>query len=474
MEPPVARPPPLTVKRAWRVTRLGLAGLLGLVVLIVLATNVLIRTQLLRRLVNSKPEELVVDYRGAASWLPGRLSFDALTLRSRDRNIEFEAALSGVALRVSLVDLLRRRFHATRLRGRTLRFLLRERLAPAEATPTRLARYPRIAGYADPPLLPTTPPPPEPAKGPWRIVIDDLEIAGVEEIWIDSWRWSGKGSVAGAFELLPGREARVGPARLEVAQGTLRYGDSKVAERTRGAVWCDFPRFDSLTRPGNDVWKILSGGSNLEADLGSLALLSSDSGDPRLSGGAGSIRERIRMRDGVGSVQVSVTARDLAVRTGKRQFRGSAQVDIEAPRVDFLQGEASLAGTKVVLSNVSVEGDPSHPWAATISTPAARLFFLDGSFDTQLAGDLLDARPIAALLSPGLGKWAVNLLHLENLHLTARLAAGPSRLALTSVRLSAGTFSLEGDYRTSPGRERGDFHAKKGILSLRFTIPSGG
>jgi hypothetical protein len=381
MEPPVARPPPLTVKRAWRVTRLGLAGLLGLVVLIVLATNVLIRTQLLRRLVNSKPEELVVDYRGAASWLPGRLSFDALTLRSRDRNIEFEAALSGVALRVSLVDLLRRRFHATRLRGRTLRFLLRERLAPAEATPTRLARYPRIAGYADPPLLPTTPPPPEPAKGPWRIVIDDLEIAGVEEIWIDSWRWSGKGSVAGAFELLPGREARVGPARLEVAQGTLRYGDSKVAERTRGAVWCDFPRFDSLTRPGNDVWKILSGGSNLEADLGSLALLSSDSGDPRLSGGAGSIRERIRMRDGVGSVQVSVTARDLAVRTGKRQFRGSAG-RIEAPRV-ILQGKV-VAGTRS-FSNVSVSrairAIRCGPRRSPHLTPGS--FFLAGTFDTQ-------------------------------------------------------------------------------------------
>ena len=318
------------------------------------------------------------------------------------------------------------------------------------------------------------PAPPEPAEGPWRVVIDDLEIAGVKEIWIDSWRWNGKGSVAGAFELLPGREARVGPARLEVAEGTLRYGDSKVAERTLGAVWCDFPRFDSRTRPGNDVWKILSGGSTLQADLGSLAFLSSDSGDPRLSGGAGSIRERIRMQDGVGSVHVSVTARDVAVRTRKREFRGSAQVDLEAPKVDFLQGEASLAGTKVVLSNVAVEGDPAHPWAATFSAPAARFLFADGSLDTQLACDLRDARPIVALLSSGLGKWAANLLHLENLHLTARLAAGPSRLALTSLHLSAGNFSLEGDYRSSPGRRHGDFRAKKGKLSIHFTIPSGG
>ena len=461
------------MKHGWRVAGWGLLGLFGLAVLVVLATNVLLRTPLLRKLVNARPEELVVDYRGAASWLPGRLSFDSLTLRSRDRNIEFEAALEGVALRVSLSDLVRRRFHTTRLRARSLAFRLRERLSDEEATPARLARYPRIAGYADPPLLPTMPAPPEPAKGPWRVVIDDLEIASVEEIWIDSWRWNGNGGVAGAFELLPGREARVGPARLEVAAGTLRYGDSKVAERTLGAVWCGFPLYDSRANPGNEVWKIMSGGSTLQADLASLACLSPDSGGPRLSGGAGSIRERIRLKDGVGTVHVSVTARDVAVRTGKREFRGSAQVDVDAPKVDFHQGEASLAGTKVVLSNVAVEGNPAHPWAATFSAPAARLFLADGSLDAELAGELRDARPVVALLPPGLGKWAAGLLHLENLRLTGRLATGASRLALTSLRVSAGNFSLEGDYRSSPGRRHGDFRAKKGKLSIHFTVPSG-
>ena len=208
----------------------------------------------------------------------------------------------------------------------------------------------------------------------------------------------------------------------------------------------------ALTRgpvPGNDVWKILSGGSALQADLESLAFLSPDSGGPRLSGGAGSIRERIRLKDGVGNVHVSVTARDVTVRTGKREFRGSAEIDIDAPKVDFHQGEASLAGTKVVLSNVAVEGDPAHPWAATFSAPAARLFFADGSLDTELAGELRDARPIVALLPPGLGKWAANLLHLENLQsdgATRRraVAARPDVAArLGGQLLAGGRLSLE-------------------------------
>src|SRR5512147_294184 len=116
------------MNRRWRLAGWGLLGLLSLPVLAVLATNALLRTDLLRKLVNGDPDSLVVDYRGARSWFPGHLSFDSLTLRSRDHNVEFEAALQGLELRVSVVDLLRRRFHTTRVRAQELAFRLRERL----------------------------------------------------------------------------------------------------------------------------------------------------------------------------------------------------------------------------------------------------------------------------------------------------------------------------------------------------------
>lgn len=461
------------MRRSIRAAGWALAGLLGLAGLAVLATNVLLRTRLLRTLVNAEPDALFVDYRGAASWFPGHLSFDSLTLRSSDRNVQFEAALDGVTLRVSLADLLRRQFHPTRLRARTLRFRLRERLTREEATPARLARYPRIEGFADPPLLLTTPPPPEPARLPWRVTIDDVRIAKVEEIWIDAWRWNGEATVGGGFDLLPGLEARVGPARLEIAAGRLRHGIAKVGGRTRGAVWCEIPLFTTKTRPGDEVWKILSGGSDLRGDLAGFEFLSPDSGGPSLAGGEGSLLARVRLRHGVGLARLSVMAHDLTVREGKRVFTGTAQIELHAPKVDFPRAEVSLAGTKVVLSGVAVEGAPGRPWAATFSTPAARLFLADGSFDAMLDGSLLDARPIVAQMPHGLGRWAANLLHLEHLRATGRLAAGPGRLALTSLRVSAGNFSLEGNYHAGPGPSHGQFRATKGKLSIRFTVPGG-
>jgi len=461
------------MRRGLRAAGWVLAGLFAFALLAVLATNVLLRTSLLRRLVNAKPDALTVEYRGATSWIPGHLSFESITLRSRDRNVEFEAALSDVELRVSLADLVRRRFHTTRLRAGTLRFRLRERLTRQEATAARLARYPRIAGFADPPLVSASPAPPGTGPAPWRVVIDDLAIARVEEIWIDSWKWNGNGRVAGSFELLPGREARVGPARLEVASGALLRGDAQVAARTRGAVWCELPRFDSRTHPGNEVWKILSGGSDLRADLAGLEFLSPDSGGPVLSGGGGSLLARVGLKNGAGDVRVSATARDATVHAGKRTFRGTAKLDLLVPMVDFPRGNASLAGTKVVLSGVAVEGAPGRPWSATFSAPKARLRFAEGSLDAGLVGSLLDARPVVALMPAGLPRWIAKVLDLENLEVAGHVAAGPSRLALTSLQLVAGDFSLAGDYRSSPGKALGKFRATKGGYSIDFTVPGG-
>ena len=462
------------MRRGLRAAGWALAGLFAFALLAVLATNVFLRTSLLRRLVNAKPDKLTVEYRGAASWLPGHLSFESITLRSRDRNVEFEAALGDVRLRVSLADLVRRRFHTARLRAGTLRFRLRERLTRQEATAARLARYPHIEGFADPPLVSASSSAPEAGPTPWRVVIDDLAVASVEEIWIDSWKWNGNGGVAGAFELLPGREARVGPARLEVASGTLRRGEAKVADRTRGAVWCELPRFSSKTHPGNEVWKILSGGSDLRADLAGLEFLSPDSGGPDLSGGGGTILARVELKDGAGGVRVSATARDATLRTRKRTFKGTAMVELLVPTVDFPRGEASLAGTKVVLSDVAVTGAPDRPWSATFRAPKARLRIGDGSLDAGLVGSLLDARPIVALMPPGLPRWIAKVLDLENLEVAGHLAAGPSRLALTSLQLSAGDFSLAGDYRAGPGPAHGEFRATKGGYSIDFTVPGGG
>ena len=302
---------------------LAVAGSAALAFLcLVGATNLALRSDWLSGQINSDPATLFVTYTGARSLVPGRLRFDTLVLRSRDSNIEWEARLEGVSVRVRLFDLLRRRFRAGSVRADALSFRLRERLERPEATPARLARYPRIAGFGEPPLR-DPPAPPAPPGNPWSVVVDDLSVGLVREIWIDSWRWTGAARVTGGLFLRSGLEAEVFPSELAVGRGTLHWGEETVSRETAGSVRAALPRFDTQAYPGNEVWKIMSGAASLRGTLDGLAFLAPAGGGPRLApGGAGTVRARVALRDG----------------------RGSARLDAEASAVVMRLGEADAAG----------------------------------------------------------------------------------------------------------------------------------
>ena len=79
--------------------------MLSLAVLAVAGTNILFRTQILRRLVNEDPSSLAGEWSDPHAWIPGRIGLGSLTLRSRDHNIEWEARLENVEIEFSLIDL---------------------------------------------------------------------------------------------------------------------------------------------------------------------------------------------------------------------------------------------------------------------------------------------------------------------------------------------------------------------------------
>lgn len=430
------------------------------------ATNLVLRSDWLSGQINSDPETLFMTYTGARSLVPGRLRFDTLVIRSRDSNIEWEARLEGVSVRVRLSSLLGRRFSAGSVRADALSFRLRERLERPEATPARLARYPGIAGFAGPPLR-DPPAPPAPPGDPWIVVVDDLRVGLVREIWIDSWRWTGAARVTGGLFLRSGIEAEVFPSEIAVAHGTLRWGDGAVSRETRGRVSAALPRFDVQAYRGNEVWKIMSGAASLRGTLDGLAFLAPAGGGPRVApGGAGTVRARVTLREGRGSARLDAEAAAVVTRLGKRTARGAVRANVFARRIDFPGGNVAFDGTRFRLQNVSLEGAAGAPWGGAVETRQAHLRLTDGSFDAHLSARLGDGRPLVALVPSGPPKWIAGLLDLRDFEATGRLRSRPELLALSPARAEAGTFSIDADWRQARGRRWGALLVRKGALSL--------
>jgi hypothetical protein len=454
---------------------LGLVGVLCVfLVFVVGATNLVLRSAWLSGQINSDPATLFITYTGARSLVPGHLHFDTLILRSRDSNIEWEARLERVSIRVRLSDLLRRRFRAGSVRADALSFRLRERLERLEATPARLARFPSIAGFGEPPLR-DPPAPPAPPGDPWKVAVDDLSVGLVREIWIDSWRWTGTARVTGGLFLRPGLEAEVLPSELAASRGTLHWGEETVSRETTGSVRAALPRFDTQAYPGNEVWKIMSGGVSLRGTLDGLAFLAPPGGGPRLApGGAGTIRARVALHAGRGSARLDAEAPAVVVRLGKRTARGAVRANVFARRIDFPGGSVAFDGTRVRLRDVSLEGAAGAPWSGALETRQARLGLADGSLDAHLSARLGDGRPLVALVPSGPPKWIAGLLDLRDFEASGRLRASRGLLALSPARAEAGTFSIDADWREARGRRWGALLVRKGALSLGLGLKENG
>jgi hypothetical protein len=303
------RPTPVRLRRASRWLLLAAGAAAAGVFALAGATSLVLRSDWLLGQIDADPDSLFVTFTQArASLVPGRVRFATLTLRSRDRNVEWETRLEDVTVDVTLRSLAARRFRAGTVRAAALTFHLRERLAPDEATPARAGRYPPIPGYRDPPLR-GPPEPPEAPANPWCVVVDDLRVEAVREIWIDAWRWEGKGRLSGGLFLRPGIEAEVFPSELALESGTLHWGAHAVSRGTAGRVRAALPRFATLKYPGNEVWTIMSGAASLDGTLDALPFLSRDGGKAPIEGG-GSVRVRVSMTNGRGGGRVTAAVHD--------------------------------------------------------------------------------------------------------------------------------------------------------------------
>jgi hypothetical protein len=334
-------------------------------VYLVVATIVL-KTSLLKDFA-SRGDDLNVDYTSAYSVVPGRIEVEGLRVRFHDRNVEFQIAVERGTLDVSLHELAVRRFHALRVDGKQVSYRMRHKVSRVGKEGPRLAAYPPIPGFRDPPLYAkgeTRPGPPIPDEeyDLWEVLVEGVR-AEVAEIWILEYRYQGAGLATGSFHVQPARTYEVKAAKLALAGGKLTLGDAVVASRANLDIDCVVTKSDTQKLVGLEPFRHITAGVRGRLDGMDLTFLDVYLG-PRLAadaGGHGRLDADLEVHDGViapGSRLEFVVARG-AVALGKARASGSATFGLSRPARPVETGAPFELTFRSKLIHVDVEKAPT-------------------------------------------------------------------------------------------------------------------
>ena len=442
-----------------------------------IAIHVIVSTGTLRRWVNTNPESLTLDYDSASAWVPGLIRVRGLSMRGSDRNVQWFFRADEATVTVSLLELLQKRFHATRVRTTGLVFRLRERAEKRSLSAAHLARLPKIPGFADPPLTTDEAEPPPPSRAEirrlWTVHVENFAADPATDIWIEIYRFQGHARVTGSFEIRPHVQARVGPAAVDFMSGSLALapGDP-ILTSASGHADCRIESYAPEEVVGVQVWPKISGTIRLGGRLEDLRFVNHfvrRSPEPRFSGGGGPASVALTFRRGIGQGHAEFRADTFAASYGDRSLTGRAEGRLEIPRWDVQHDDMEIAGSRLVLADVRTAGTRHDEtgWWGRFDFVTGRI---NGDFAAGTTVACRDARPLYTAFRTSLPDWAQGILKLEHLRGRASVRLGRDLVDVRDLEAEGGNFRIEGFYVEKKDGRQGAFLVEKGLLSVGVSV----
>jgi hypothetical protein len=332
------------------------------------AANVLLRTGILERFLNKKPERAHYSWQSVSTTLPGVVRIDGFELRSQTRRNQVYIRVGRAHATISLLKLPFKTVHIHGIDAHDVDVRYRRRLdAPPreddaddrEPTPPELIElYPEIPGLSNPP----NPKPEElyPRRKnhrPWTIRLTGVHADGPIRVALNHLRFEGEGWVGGGVTVKPRRSVTIHHGRLDLSPVSITDGTNLVTENLEVAGDLRFAPFPAKGSKPRDVIGSVSGTFDLDGHLAASGPLTHQlTPGVTESGSGGTLAAHLELEDGAMREGSTYSLQSDAFRIGIMNLvaTGSAVVSGATERLDGRH----VTTVRTVLDRVQIE-DPN-------------------------------------------------------------------------------------------------------------------
>jgi len=187
-----------TGKRPFPVRALGLFVLillLSLEILYLISVNLIINTSIGERLVNRKPEKMMVHWKSGSSLYPGDLTLNGFNMRVQKNFNQWFLSMDRADGHVAIAALLKREFRLTNLRAEGVSFQFKRHKEPFPEPPGKRRK--------------------------WVVSIEEAEVLSINELMIQDTYLQGSGTASGSLSLVTRGEMIIYPTVIKIEDATL-------------------------------------------------------------------------------------------------------------------------------------------------------------------------------------------------------------------------------------------------------------
>ena len=325
-----------------------------------LLVNLALQVPLTQTLVNMiRPEKFHVAWESAWSWYPFRVHARGINASGQSRSQQWQVMATSASGSINLLPLVLKRVIIRDVSATNIDYRQRPRLKADKDYSALLPHFPDIEGWE----VTTADTSPRRKKRPWKLTIENARADGAHTFWIFNINGSGSGELRMDLSF----ETRGGPFSMDardldlVLDPSYLNGEAQVFHQ--GTVRGDlgFAPFVPRDNKGVRMLPFLKLDTEVDLDGESLKfinLFTANLGDFFIDG-AGRVSGRLKYDQGylLASTDLSVAARDLAIRFRDMHVSGEGAVRLHTPA-----DADTPAGLDVDYNQLQItrEGDERH------------------------------------------------------------------------------------------------------------------